>query len=325
MLSPIVIDTIVYAGMLIILCVGFSLIHMIEKFPNFAHASYTLIGTIFTFSMVQLWGYNPYVFAPLSSVVGGALGITLYLLVVRPMKERGRGGIEITFAMFALSFILSSLANVYSFWVLKSQGYSAIGFLLRGHDFGFMDHPGILFVAPLVSVILVSSLHLLLTRTKFGIAIRASAEDPKLAVAMGINIFRVHLFSWFLAGAMSALAGALFPLWIPNRTPNSRASDALLISVIAGSVVGGLDSVYGAIFGGLVVTLAERVLPGLLISYSGMWIAGYESLVPGILIVIMLMVEPRGISGILGEEHPRFNRLRRYLYRSSSDGQRSPL
>jgi len=316
MLSPIVVGTIIYASLLIILCIGFSLTHLMEKFPNFSHASYAIIGTIISYMMVRIWGYNPYLSVPLSSLVGGVLGITLYLLVVRPMQERGRGGIELTFALFALSITLLSLANVFSYWVLISYGVTTGGFLLSDYDFTFLEYPGVLFVAPLVSIALVTVLHLLLTRTRFGIAIRASAEDPRLAVALGINIFRVHVSSWFLTGAMAGLAGALLPLWIPI---NLNGSDALLISIMAGSILGGLDNIYGAIVGGIVMALAQRVLPGFLIQVLGMWIAGYDPLVPILFIVVVLMIEPRGLTGIFYEEHPRLERLRRAVFHSRSN------
>jgi branched-subunit amino acid ABC-type transport system permease component len=60
MLSATTIGTVIYASMLILLCVGFSFTHMMEKFPNFAHISYANIGTLFTYTLVRLMGWNPY-------------------------------------------------------------------------------------------------------------------------------------------------------------------------------------------------------------------------------------------------------------------------
>ena len=204
----------------------------------------------------------------------------------------------LAFAMFALSQVLSAILATYSYWVMKAYGFRTGGFMLKGYDFMLRGYPGILFVAPLTCVVLVVSLHLFRTRVKFGIAMRAAAEDPELSASLGVNIFRIHLASWFLTGAMAALAGAALPLWLPTRL---GGSDALLISIIAGSVVGGLDNVYGAIVGGFAVALAQRVLPSILIRAFGVWIGGYEPMVPIIVIVAILLTAPKGIANILNK------------------------
>ncbi|MBS7630332.1 branched-chain amino acid ABC transporter permease [Candidatus Bathyarchaeota archaeon] len=306
---------VIYSGMLIILCVGFSMTYLMEKFPNFAHTSYASIGTIISYTIVRLLGYNPYLSAPISSIVGGLLGIVLYLLIVKPLQEKGRGGIELIFAMFALSIILSAIMSVFSYWVLITYRFRTSGFILVEYDFSIFGYPGIFFVAPLLSVILVVSLHLFLTRTNFGIAIRATAEDPKLAASLGINLFHVHLSSWFITGTMASLAGSLLPLWLPTSL---GWSDALLVSVLAGSVVGGLDNIYGAVIGGILVSVAQKMVPSLLVGLLGTWIAGYEHLAPILIIVIVLMVEPRGLIEVLNEEHSRLWKVwRRLSYRRS--------
>jgi len=310
MLSPVAVGAIIYACMLIILCVGFSLTHMMEKFPNFAHANYASIGTMFAYTFVRLWGYNPYLTWPLAFLLGGVLGVALYLLVVRPMRMVGSGGVVLAFAMFALSQVIAAILGIYSYWVLMTYRFRTGGFMLKSYDLRLMGYPCILFAAPLLCVGLVVSLHLFLTRVKFGIAIRATAEDPELSVSLGVNIFRVHLASWFLTGGMSALAGAVLPLWLPTSI---GGADELLMSVIAGSVLGGLDNIYGAILGGLTVALAKKVLPGMLIRAFGVWIGGYEPMVPILVIVIVLLLEPKGLTGFLHREHPLLRRAWRRL------------
>ena len=316
MLPISIIGFIIYSSLVIILCIGFSLTYLMEKFPNFAHTSYASIGTMISYSMVRLLGYNPYLSTPICLIIGGLLGIILYLLVVKPLQDRGRKGIELTFAMFALSIILSATVNVFSYWIFITYGFRTSGFMLIEYDFNLIGHPGIFFIAPLLSISLVLFLHLFLTRTNFGIALRAAAEDPRLAESLGINLFHIHLLSWFMTGAMSMLAGSLLPLWLPT---NLGWSDALLVSVIAGSVVGGLDNIYGSILGGVLVSLAQKILPSLMVGLLGVWIAGYESLTPILIIVVVLMVEPNGIMGVLYEEHPRFWALWRRVTRARAD------
>ncbi len=296
MLNPIVMGVVIYASMLIILCIGFTLTYMLERFPNFAHTSLASVGSMLTYSMVRLHGCNPYLSWPLTSLLGGGLGIAVYLAVIRPLQRAGSSGIMLSFAMFALSFILNAVLYIYSYWVLMAHGFRAGGFILRAYDYSLWGYPAVLFAAPLLSAALVYSLHHFLTRVRFGIALRATVENPELAQSLGVNISHVHLASWFLTGATSSLAGAVLSLWSPTRLDRS---DQLLMSVMAGSVLGGLESLYGAIVGGLILAMAQTVLPGLLIKTFGLWIGGYEPLVPMLAIILTLILEPNGLTGLL--------------------------
>ena len=296
MLTVTAIGTIMYASMLVLLCIGFSFTHLMEKFPNFAHISYANIGTLFTYTLVRLMGWNPYASWPVAALFTGFTAVGIYLLIVRPMRMRGANSIHITFAMFALVYLLRSLMLVYSFWILKTFHFFSGWFLLRNYDFKINGLPAIFFAAPLTSVTLVVLLHLYLTRTKFGIAIRATAEDERLASGLGIDTFRVHMASWFMTGALAGLAGAALTLWQPMDV---SGNDNLMINVVAGSVLGGLDSIYGAIIGGVFLAFTQRILPIILVDIFGIWIASYQALVPIIVIFVVLLVEPKGIVGML--------------------------
>jgi branched-chain amino acid transport system permease protein len=323
MLDPIIMGVIIYASMLILLCIGFSLTYMLERFPNFAHTSLASIGTMLTYSMVRLHGFNPYLSCPLISLIGGCLGVIIYILVIRPLKRAGSGGIMLSFAMFALSIILNAILYIYSYWILMTYGFRAGGFILRAYDCQLWGYPAVLFAAPTISLVLVSSLHHFLTRVRFGIAIKATIENPELAQSLGVNILHVHLASWFLTGATSALSGAVLSLWSPARLDRS---DQLLMSVMAGSVLGGLDSLYGAIAGGLILALAQTILPGLLIRLFGVWIGGYEPLVPMLVIILTLIIEPDGLTGFLtgreGTISGALESMRRRLSRPETEHQR---
>ena len=313
---PLIVDDFIYACLLAILCVGFSLTHIMEKFPNFAHAEFASIGIMFIYTFTRLWGYNPYLGWPFASLLGGVIGVMLYVLVVRPIQRVGSGEIVLTFAMFPVSYILVSLLTTYSYWVMRTHRFSTRGFILRSSDFSFMGYPGVLFVAPLICIALVASLHVFLTRVKLGIAIRAAADNPDLAACLGIDISRIHIASWFLSGAMSALAGAFIPLY---EKTTLGGSDELLISVIAGSVLGGLNSIYGAIVGGFAVAIAQRTFPRMLLDLR-IPLYGLKRVVPVVVIVTVILLEPDGIMGILSRARPY---LRRALGRQTSSSERS--
>ena len=299
-----------YASVLVLLCVGFTFTHMIEKFPNLAHTSYASIGTVFSFVFVRLWGLNPYLAWPFAALFSGLLAIALYMIIVQPMQRAGVGGIQLTFAMFALTFVINALIAIFSYRVMVAFRFRTFGFVLRGYDFTFMGHPGVLMTAPLIAVTIVVLIHLFLTRTKFGIAIRASTEDPKLASSLGVNIFHVHITSWFLTGALAGLAGAVIPLWYSTRL---GGSDELMINVLAGSVLGGLDSIYGAVLGGAFLAYTQRLMPGMLVRAFGVWVANYIPLMPIIVVVSVLLLMPDGIAGVLTLDSGLVGRLKRRM------------
>jgi branched-chain amino acid transport system permease protein len=295
MLSATAIGFILYVSMLILLCTGFTFTHMMEGFPNLAHTSFATIGTICAYHTVRLWGLNPYLAWPSAAFLNGLVGVAIYLTVVRPVRKGGSGEIRLTFALFSLTFIIRSLLSIYSYWVMMSRGFRASGFMLRAYDFEIMGLPGVVIMAPLACVLLVSSLHLFLTRTRFGIAIKATSEDAELASTLGINIQRVHVASWFITGALAGIAGAVIPLW---EYTSLGYSDKMMVNVMAGSVLGGLDSVYGAVIGGALFAVAHVYLPGLLALPFGPWMTKYKSLVPILVIFLILMLEPRGMMGL---------------------------
>ncbi len=299
MLDEFSVRLIVYASMISTLCVGFTLTHMIEKFPNFAHADYASIGSVVAYTLVRFYGFNPYACWPFSALVGGVIGCLLYLLIVKPLRRTGGDGLRLAFAMFALSRVLATLVALYSFWILSKYRIHSRGFLLSRWDFRIHGYPGVLYTAPATAILLVILLHLFLTRTRLGIAIRAVTEDPALASCMGINVFRVHLLSWFLTGATAALAGAVLSL---STSVRIGGAEELLITIFAGSVLGGLENIYGAVVGGFAVAFIQKILPGIvlrLLGSLGIWMAGFEALVPIIVLVVILMVEPGGLTALL--------------------------
>ncbi len=307
MLSPVVVGSLIQTAVVIILCVGFTFTYMVEKFPNFAHTTIATIGTILTFSMVMLWGFNPYWAWPVSTLFCGLLGTGIYALIVRPIKATGAREITLTFAFFALAQVIGSLVNIYSYWFNRTQGSPASGFRVISEDFSLWGYPGVLIVVVPVCAALVVALYLFITRTKLGIALRAVAEDEPLASSLGVNIKLIHYLSWFITGALAGLAGAIIPLW---RYTGLGYSDEFLILVMAGSVMGGLHSVMGAVVGGLIAGFAQKTLGALMLAIFGPSAGEYESLYPMVFIVVILMLMPQGIMGLFENPHAPMKALR---------------
>jgi branched-chain amino acid transport system permease protein len=268
---------------------------MMEKFPNFAHTSYASIGTIVSFYLVQFRGLNPYYTWPFATVLGGLLGVFLYVGIVRNIKIMGMRSITLTFTFYIISQMISSMIAMFSYWLLLEKGIQSAGFMLRSYDFRIERVPGIGILAPLTVVVLVFLLNIFLYYSKFGIAMRATAEDETLASNLGINVDRMHLATWFISGSLSGLAGAIVPMWLSTSV---NFSDTLLVSVMAGSVLGGLHSINGAIIGGLIVGTSKKWVTLLMMNLFGTWVGVYEELFPIIILFIILAIEPEGLMSL---------------------------
>ena len=302
MLSPLIVGALIQMGVVIILCVGFTFTYMVEKFPNFAHTAIATLGTVLSFSLVRIYGFDPYATIPLSMVFCGAVGLLLYVVIVRPIKATGARELTVTFAFFVVAEMMASLVSMYSYWFLLSQRYPTEGFSLLSRDFKWGGYPGVLLVTLPICAVLVVALYLFLTKVKQGIAFRAVAEDESLASSLGVNINVIHILTWFITGALAGLAGALIPLW---KYTGLGYNDEFLVLVMAGSVMGGLNSVAGAVVGGFLAAVSQKVLGAFTIALFGVQAVAYESLYPMIFIVVILMIEPHGVMGIFeNPPHP---------------------
>lgn len=135
-------------------------------------------------------------------------------------------------------------------------------------------------------------MYVFLTRTKTGISLRATAENEGLAEVMGINSFRVHCVSWFISGGLAALAGSIFVI---NQGMTPTGADALLVSVMTGSIMGGLDSINGAIVGGVFVAVSQKVLSTALYWVFGLDVLLWSGIYPIVFLVIALFFFPNGV------------------------------
>jgi branched-chain amino acid transport system permease protein len=268
---------------------------MMEKFPNFAHTSYASLGTMVTFFLVRFYGWNPYHTFPVSMLIGGVLGIILYKGLVKHIQKRMFTEITLTFTFYIISqLIVQSIAMV-SYWLLIGTGVPSSGFTLYRYDFRWNGVQGIGLVAPLTVLVIISFLWVFLKKSKYGIAMRATAENENLAMGLGVNVHAVHIGSWFMSGALAALAGSIVPLWLSTSVDYS---DTLLISVMTGSVLGGLNSIIGAILGGLIVATSQKWVTWVLMSTFGSDMGNYEGLIPILVLFLILSVEPQGITAV---------------------------
>ena len=308
MFPPIIKDALVYANCVTMMSIGFTLVYMISRVPNFAQSTFAVLGVYCTFTMVRILEINPYIAMPFGFVLGALLALVVYLGVVNTLTKYGAGPILLTISLLALQQIFLAGIQIYADYVRNVLGIYSRAFMLRVNDFRVGEFPGVLLVSTSLILVVIVSLHIVLTRTQFGIAMRATVENAPLAAVLGINVKRISIVSWVITGGLAGLAGTFLPLWFSSG-PGSGGM--LSTSIFAASVVGGLSSIYGAMIGGYVISLLEVWGSYLLMRQLGLWAGAYRMLIPLTLMSLILMHEPGGIVAMIEKIQERYLRPKR--------------
>ncbi len=305
--DPIFSDAIIFSSLLALLSIGLTLTYLTTRVPNFAHASFATIGVYIALIATRVWDVVPYIAIPIAFVISGLVALSLYHFILKPLIRKGSSQAILMIATLAFDLVVIALLNITADFIVKTFQVTSREFTLRSYDAEFMGLPLIVFVAPLVIAILGITLHVMLKKTKFGIAMRAATQNSDLAETVGINVKLVYGVSWLLGGGFAGIAGALMSLWFqgdPNLGP------LLIPSVFAASIVGGFLSIYGAIAGGILLGLTEVLGTRFLAGEFGSWLIAYRPLIPLVFIVVTLLLAPKGLAGV------NWSKLRRHGSRS---------
>jgi branched-chain amino acid transport system permease protein len=290
-----VVGWLTYSGFLSLMALGITLLYRTTKVANFAHASFVTIGAYVTYTLTVIFSSNPYVGLPVAFLVVGIVGLTIFYSVLEPLRRRNSPTVMLMIATLSIDVVLTGLINIHADYLTSLYAVPSRNILLSGSDFKFIGEPGVLFVALGTLALCSAALYMLLNFTTLGIALRASMENPQLAEAIGINVSMMLAVSWFIGGGLAGIAGALIPLW---TEVNPSIGTILLASMFCASIVGGLEQIYGAILGGLLLGLFDVVGTSELASFLGPWIAFYEPVIPLIVLSATLILAPRGLAGI---------------------------
>jgi branched-chain amino acid transport system permease protein len=136
-------------------------------------------------------------------------------------------------------------------------------------------------------------------RSRLGVAMRAVAFDQEAAMAQGINVGRVFAIAWGFGAALAALAAVAYGMapFPPGGNVSQEIHPILAFRVLPVIVLGGLDSVNGAVYGGLMIASAEVFAGEYLSQWNGTLGSGYATIVPYVVMLIVLLVKPYGLFG----------------------------
>ncbi len=266
-----------------LLAVGLVLVYRSSRFINFAHASIGVLGAAVLGRLVNDEGMNYWLAFPLAMLVSGGVGALIEAGLVRRLKGRPRViGMVVTLGLSQFVLVLALLLN--------PQGLSGLTFPKPPAmpSFTIGNTPvGPAYMAMLIlTPVLLVGLALFLKRTRFGIAIRAAADNPDAATINGISAPRMATLAWGLAGAVAAFSSILVMPSQGTQSIDTLGPD-LLLKGLAGAVIARLASIPIAFAASLGIGVMEQILRS---SPTG---AGLVEVVLGLSILIVLLRQPR--------------------------------
>lgn len=249
------------------MAMGLTLTYMTTKVPNFAYGSFVTIGLYVAYQLSTVNHINPYYSSPIAFVIGGLTSVLMYVGVLRPLARRGTPLIGLMIATFGIDIGFIGIFGIYTDYLSTTYhlGTEVKQFYYVPGDFSVnifgQNIQGIVFTAPAMLAVVTLFIYLLFTRTKFGVAMRASVENASLAKVLGINVERVNVVSWMIAGGFAGLAGCIYVLALPGGTDTGSN---LIVEIFAASILGGLTSIFGAVLGGLAIGGSEDIITNML-------------------------------------------------------------
>ncbi|WP_322815291.1 branched-chain amino acid ABC transporter permease [Chloroflexus sp.] len=267
-----------------LVALGFVLIYKSSDVINFAQGELLLIGAYLTYAMVEQFGLWWPAGVVLAVVLAAVAGVLIEQLVLRPMI--GEPAISVIMVTIGLSSLLRAIVG--AIWGVTPR--PAPQFLptdtvtILGANVG-VDRIWAFVLAITLFVILT----LFFRYSRDGIAMRAVADDQQAALSMGISVKKVWAVAWAIA-AITAAVGGILLMSIFGGVSGTIARVGLIVFPVV--ILGGLDSIPGAIIGGLII--------GLLQSFAGGYLPpewGVGEVVPFIILLFILLVRPYGLFG----------------------------
>jgi branched-chain amino acid transport system permease protein len=278
-----------YGLLLFMLSSGLTLVFSLMGVLNFAHASFYMLGAYLAFQVSTRIGFWPaLVVAP---ILVGAIGMLVERFGLRQVHKHGHVA-ELLFT-FGLAYLIEEAVHL--IWGRAALDYR-VPAELDGPLFQIMgsQYPIYRGFMMLVSVAMLVSIWLALTRTRIGLVIQAALSHPQTVEALGHNVPRVFMLVFGGGAALAGLAGVIGGNAFVTD-PGMAASVGPIIFVIV--VVGGMGSLAGAFVASLLIGCMQTFAVSLDWSLGGISIAQAAPMLPYLLMVLLLIFRPKGLMG----------------------------
>jgi neutral amino acid transport system permease protein len=265
--------------------VGLALVFGILRLVNFAH------GDLLTFAAYVAFLFSGTLHLPIvlamaiGAIATALLAVASELVLWRPMRARRAGAFQLLLITIGLAFVIRNSIQLVAGSLPRTLDVNVTSALTL---FGHVRIGRTQLIAVVVALVALLLVAVLLRTTRVGKEMRALADNLSLAEVSGIDTQRVILVTWAVAGGLAGLAGVVSAAAIGVMTPNFGW--VLLLSLFAAAVLGGLNSAFGALVGGLVLGLVEE--------WSTMFIDSRWKFAVGFgILILALLVRPTGLLG----------------------------
>ncbi|MFB5674157.1 branched-chain amino acid ABC transporter permease [Paenibacillus terreus] len=312
-LPQVLIDGLALGAIYAVVALGYTMVYGILELINFAHGEIFMTGAfagtavLFLFQSLGLLGGLPawlsYVLIIfVAMMVTGALGVGIERVAYRPLRKAPK--LISLISAFGVSFVLQDLIRFIA--ELKTGNYIvSTPSLFEGRiDLplstvsGFADtsiKTNTIFIL-IIAVLLMVGLDLFVNRTKWGVAMRAVAQDRETASLMSINVNKVIVLTFFIGSALGGSTGVLFAQQYGTIDP--YIGFILGMKAFTAAVLGGIGNIRGAMFGGIVIGVLEMFASANLgLLTNGNFGAEYKDVFAFMILIIVLIFKPEGLFG----------------------------
>lgn len=266
-----------------LIALGYTMVYGIAKLINFAHGDIIMVGAYVCLFAISSFNLPIWLAIILSIIVCALLGIVVEKIAYKPLRSASRISLLIT--AIGVSYFLQSLFQL--LFSANPRPFPTI-INLPALSIGSISISAPYYITFIVSVILMSILHLFVQKTKIGKAMRAVSEDSQAAQLMGINIDKTISITFAIGSALAAVAGILYCSSYPMVNPYLGSLPGIKAFIAA--VLGGIGSIPGAVLGGFILGIIEALTKAYISSQLS------DAIVFTVLI-IMLVFKPSGILG----------------------------
>lgn len=282
-----------------LIAVSFVIIFRATGVLNFAQPCLLILGTFFTAVLTTSLGWPFWVSVLAGMVIVAVVSVTAERVAIRPMIGRPvfatalvTVGLFIVLLLVAFRLFAGQSHTVNDPWQLTRR--------CLVHGDGAVDAPCALPVFDftigrfVVAMLVLAVLGLWLSRSRIGLAMRATSMDQEAALAQGVEVGRMFSLSWAIGGALAALAGVL----LASGGSVVNANDALFALVaLPALILGGIDSFKGAVVGGLIIGVISSIT-AVYQPIHAPWLGpNFENVVPYAVMILVLLVRPYGLFG----------------------------
>jgi branched-chain amino acid transport system permease protein len=271
-----------------LIAIGFVIILKCSKAFNIAQGQFVMIGGYLGFTFLVTFHMPVWASIAAALAVAAVMGLLIERLTLRPLV--GQSVLAIIMMTIALGTVLDGVATLV--WGGRYEAYHGVLPTLS-LKVGELSVPPETLIGIIVSIIAVAILMILFHYTRAGLAMRATAEDEQVVQSVGIKVTTVYAISWVIACIVGVISGII----LGGVSGVSVALEAAGMKAFAVVLLGGIDSIGGAIVAGIILGILENVASGYLdpLLPSG---GGLASIFPFIVIIIVLIIRPHGLFGL---------------------------